>query len=531
MLKYLLVIPFLILFIYDLKKLLHMAQQNLYNDDNRFLKWTLKDMRKFKTSFKCSLIVLITFIVISLLKLEYNLIILIYFAVSCLIIFLLKYKENKSQDVKLKFKVTSRVKRLIFTNIVLFMLMILGIYYVNNYNLQLLLLFSYDFLLSFIIIISVIINKPAEKMVYLSYKHKAEKKLKEMNDLKVIGITGSYGKTSSKNILSDILNVKYNALPSPKNFNTPYGLIITVNNHLDKFDDILIAEMGAYKIGEIKELCDLVKPKYGILTKVGTAHIEIFGSQENIQKGKFELIESLPSDGIGVLNGDDELQLNYKLKNDCKILWIGIDNKNVDVRATDINTTNKGTTFNVVFKGDKTKYEFTTKLLGYNNIYNILASLALAKEFGLTIEQMKAAVLGVKSVEHRLELRNAGNITYIDDSYNSNPVGSKMALDVLKTMPGYRIVMTPGMVELGDKSYELNKIFGAQMKGSCDMVILVGKNITKPIKDGLDDVKFNSKNIKIVNSTNEAFEIVRKESIGKEVYCLIENDLPDIYNE
>ena len=289
--------------------------------------------------------------------------------------------------------------------------------------------------------------------------------------------------------------------------------------------------MGAYKIGEIKELCDLVKPKYGILTKIGTAHIEIFGSQENIQKGKFELIESLPHDGIGVLNGDDELQLNYKLKNDCKILWIGIDNKNVDVYASDITTSSKGTTFNVNFKGDSNKYEFTTRLLGYNNIYNILASLALAKEFGLTIDQMQKAVLNVKSVEHRLELRKAGNITYIDDSYNSNPVGSKMALEVLKQMPKMRIVMTPGMVELGDKSYELNKKFGTYMKDTCDVVILVGEKITKPIRDGLKEVKYNEKNIYVVKSTKEAFALVKSITNGKEAYVLIENDLPDIYNE
>ena len=289
--------------------------------------------------------------------------------------------------------------------------------------------------------------------------------------------------------------------------------------------------MGAYKMGEIKELCDLVKPKYGILTKIGTAHIEIFGSQENIQKGKFELIESLPSDGIGVLNGDDELQKSYKLKNDCKILWIGIENKDVDVYACDIKTSNKGTSFNVIFKGDKTKYQFTTKLLGYNNIYNILASLALSKEFGLTVDQMKKAVLNVKSVEHRLELRPAGNITYIDDSYNSNPVGSKMALEVLKDMPGLRVIMTPGMVELGEKSYELNKKFGSYMKDSCDIVILVGEKITKPIYDGLMETKFNEKDIYVVKSTNEAFSLVKKLSSNKETYCLIENDLPDIYNE
>ena len=144
---------------------------------------------------------------------------------------------------------------------------------------------------------------------------------------------------------------------------------------------------------------------------------------------------------------------------------------------------------------------------------------------------MQKAVLGVKAVEHRLELRRAGNITYIDDSYNSNPVGSKMALDVLKSMPNLKIVMTPGMVELGRESYELNKEFGKLMKGTCDIAILIGERITKPIKDGLDEVNFDKKNIYVVKSTNEAFALLKKLTYGKEAYCLIENDLPDIYNE
>ncbi|HIU40790.1 MAG TPA: UDP-N-acetylmuramoyl-tripeptide--D-alanyl-D-alanine ligase [Candidatus Aphodocola excrementigallinarum] len=528
---YISLIPFIVLLIYDFKKSLHMAQQNLYNDDKRFLKWTIKDFSALKTPFKCSLVVLITYLILVIFRLDSKVITSIYFLVVCLIILILKIKENKNSDVKISLKVTARVKRLIFTNVILFLILVFALSFIKSINIIYLLLFLYDLLINFVVMISIIINKPVEKLVYLSYKNKAVKKLKDMKNLKVIGITGSYGKTSSKNILSDILNVKYNALPSPKNFNTPYGLIITVNNHLDKFDDILIAEMGAYKVGEIKELCDLVKPKYGILTKIGTAHIEIFGSQENIQKGKFELIESLPHDGIGVLNADDKLQVDYKLKNDCKIIWIGIENKDADVRAVDIKTSNKGTTFNVIFKGDKKKYEFTTKLLGYNNVYNILASLALAKEFGLSIDQMKKAVSGVRSVEHRLELRKAGNITYIDDSYNSNPVGSKMALEVLKEMPGLRIVMTPGMVELGDKSYELNKAFGTYMKDSTDKVILVGKKITKPILDGLKEVKYNDKNIYVVKSTKEAFSLVKSLTGNKEAYVLIENDLPDIYNE
>ena len=524
-------IPFILLMIIDFKKSLHMAQQNLYNDDNRFLKWIIKDLKQLKTPTKCSIVVIITYLILIAFRLDSKIIVSIYFFLVCLVIFIIKIKEEKASDTKIGLKITARVKRLIVTNILLLVIFSFLLKLVPITNLKYLLLFIYDFALNFIVILSIIINKPVEKLVYLSYKTKAVNKLRQMNNLKVIGITGSYGKTSSKNILSDILNVKYNALPSPKNFNTPYGLIITVNNYLDKFDDILIAEMGAYKVGEIKELCELVKPKYGILTKIGTAHIEIFGSQENIQKGKFELIESLPNDGIGVLNADDELQRSYNLKNDCKIIWIGIESKDADVRATNIKTNNNGTTFDVIFKGDKNKYEFTTRLLGYNNIYNILASVALAKEFGLTIDQIKRAVLGVKSVEHRLELRQAGNITYIDDSYNSNPVGSKMALDVLGKMPGFKIVMTPGMVELGDKSYELNKKFGTYMHGNTDVVILVGEKITKPIRDGLKEVNYDDKNIYVVKTTKEAFGLVKSLTANKEAYVLIENDLPDIYNE
>ena len=234
---------------------------------------------------------------------------------------------------------------------------------------------------------------------------------------------------------------------------------------------------------------------------------------------------------LKVLDGDDELQRSYKLKNNCKIIWIGIQNKDVDVFASNIKSSNEGTTFKVTFKGDKKAYEFKTKLLGYANIYNILASLALAKEFGLTVNQMQKVVLGVKSVEHRLELRNTGLITYIDDAYNSNPVGSKMALEVLKEMSGKRIVMTPGMVELGSKDYELNKAFGTYMKGCCDEVILVGKNKTKPIMDGLLETKFPKDKVYVVASTNEGFNLIKKLSDGKKSSVLIENDLPDSYNE
>ena len=190
----------------------------------------------------------------------------------------------------------------------------------------------------------------------------------------------------------------------------------------------------------------------------------------------------MPHDGIGVLNADDEYQKNYKLKNDCKIIWIGIDSTDADVIAKDIKITKDGTKFNIVFKNDKNKYPFETKLLGYANVYNILAAVALGKEFNMSIEQLQAGVRKVKAVEHRLELKRKNDIVFIDDAYNSNPTGAKMALDVLKLMPGKHIVVTPGMIELGKEEYQKNKEFGKQIADSADEVILVGENKTKPIK-------------------------------------------------
>ncbi len=526
------IISLVIMYIYIFfksKKSVQMLQQNWYNDDNRYLKWVLKNPKKVFLELD---ILFLIFILFEFIVVEAKTI-MICFVILYMFIALVYLNKTKKEQKKLELKFTKRVKRLFITIFILYIIPAAIMYFnfkeydLNRYYLIMGLLVYINFL---VIVIANIINKPIEKLINYKFKMQAVHKLESMNNLKVIGITGSYGKTSSKNILSDILNVKYNALPTPKNFNTPVGLIITINNYLDKFNDLFIAEMGAFKRGEIKELCDLVKPTYGILTKVGTAHLESFGSQENIQKGKFELIESLPSDGIGVLNGDDELQVNYKLKNNCKILWIGIHNKDVDVRATNIKLTATGTTFDCIFKGDKEKYTFTTKLLGEANVYNILAGIALGHALGISIKQLQAGVKKVNAVEHRLELKKYKNINIIDDAYNSNPVGSKMAIDVLNLMPGKKIVVTPGMIELGDKEYELNFEFGKHIASCADEVILVGEKQTKPIKDGLLDKKYSTKKIHVINDVKEAFSMI--ESLAeKDTYVLLENDLPDIFNE
>ncbi len=524
-------LPYLIYVTLKTKKGLHMLQLNWYNLDNRFVKWIKNNL--LKVFINPDMFLPVFFVCLFI---EYNLSAMI-FITFYLIVAALYIKSNSFEQQKVKFNFTKRVRRLSVTILLIYILVIGSMIFTFDY-----IYIAYYYLIlglmvyiNYIICISAnVINKPVEKFVFNYYKTKAKNKLAGMPGLDVVGITGSYGKTSSKNILNDILSIKYNTLPTPKNYNTTYGLILTTNMYLDKFTDMFIAEMGAFKRGEIKELCDLVSPKYGILTSIGEAHLESFGSLENTTKGKFELIESLPSDGCGVLNFDDERQRNYKLKNDCNIITIGINNKDVDYRAIDIKLTPNGSTFNLVIKGDKKKYLFETKLLGKHNIYNILASLALGSYLGVNIERLQIAVKKVKPVKHRLELVKNYNYTIIDDSYNSNPSGCRCAIDVLKLMPGKRIIMTPGMIELGDKQYELNFELGKYIASSdgVDEVVLIGKEQTKPIYEGLKAEKYMETKIHVFNDVLDGFKYVNSLSNKKEeVFVLVENDLPDTFLE
>ncbi len=526
------VLCFLIILVFNIiknKKSLHMLQQNLYNENNRYLKWLKNNTKNVFVSLDFIAMILIILAV----TLNKGKIVLLILAMILYVAEALRLISNyNNEKVKKPLVITKRIKRLIITISILFLIPVL-IYVINyDYELELILVSSVMTYLSYIIVwMAKVINTPVERFVYHYYEAKAKNKLKSMSNLKVIGITGSYGKTSSKNILSDILNIKYVCRPTPKNLNTEYGLMITINNYLDKFDDIFIAEMGAYKRGEIKTLCDMVHPKYGILTTIGLAHLESFGSPENIIKTKFELIESLKEDGVAVLNGDDPKQISYPVKSKCKKIWIGINNKDVDLYATDINYSYKGSTFNVVFKKDPNKYSFETKLLGTHNIYNILAGIALGKEFGMSMDELERGVRKVKPIESRLELRNYGYMYQINDAYNSNPVGAKMALEVLDLMPGTKVVVTPGMTELGEKEAELNNIFGSQISKVADYVILVGEKRTKPIFKGIMESGFDKDKIYVVNSVYDAYTLLQKMESDKEIYALFENDLPDIYNE
>ena len=518
---------YLLYLVLKYRKSFYMLQQNSYNVSNRYVKWVFRNSSK--VFFTRDILFIGIYFLYFVIPFNFYAVVMFIFY---LYLFYMELRDIKREQSKKPFVVTSRIKRLIFTLVVVF-LAITGYIFVNfsvevvNYYYLVYALFGYFcFVITYIVNI---INKPVEKCVYYYYKNKAVHKLNSMNNLIKIGITGSYGKTTSKNILNDILNMKYNSFATPKSFNTPYGLMNAINNNLDKFDDVFIAEMGACKKGDISLLCKFIKPKYGIITKIGMAHLETFKTIENTTCEKFKLLEMLPSDGVCVLNKDDVYQRNYKIKNDCKVIWIGIDN-DADVTASNIKIDSKGMSFDVNFYGKDT-YNFKTSLLGRANIYNILAGASLALYLGVSIDDIIHAVSKLKPTEHRLELKKySDNLTIIDDAFNSNPEGSKMALEVLSLMDGYKVVVTPGMIELGNMQEELNKKFGEYISEVSDMVILVGKEQTKPILEGLRKKNYNEKNIYIINDVKEAFKIINK--VGKKnMYVLLENDLPDIFNE
>jgi len=531
---YIYVLIYLIYIFYKSRTTLYMLQQNLYNENNRYLKWINRNLDKSFNSVDFLPFLLSIFLFLSKESFITEVIFL-----STTFIYIIgiynEYKKNQESQNKIKFKVTSRIKRLYLTEFIIVLLFVVLLFTGTYKAVYLVVLSSLIAFNYYFIYLVNIINKPFEKLVYLYYFNKAKRKLNDLSRLNVIGVTGSYGKTSSKNILSHILSSKYITRPTPKNLNTPYGLMITINNYLDKFDEVLVAEMGAYVNGEIKSMCDFVKPKYAILTTIGEAHLETFKTRENICRAKFELIESLPRDGACVLNLDDPYQVAYvknELKNNVKIIWIGVDNPESDFNAINIKSDRHGMNFDVLYKNNK--YHVETKLLGVHNVYNILASIALGNHLNISIPNMLVKIKSIMPVEHRLEIKKLDNITMIDDAYNSNPVGARNALNVLNMMDGIKVVVTPGMIELGDKEKELNYEFGSRIAKTCDFVILIGEKRCKDIKKGIIDNNFEEDKIIVLNKVIDAYSELNKiksKYSDKEVYALFENDLPDIYSE
>lgn len=376
--------------------------------------------------------------------------------------------------------------------------------------------------------------KPVEKYVHNSFKRQAKKKLASMPELKVVAITGSYGKTSTKFAIDTFLKERYNVCTTPGSYNTPMGICKVVNNQLEAGHSVLILEMGARYKGNIEELCKLATPDISVVTNVGIAHLETFGSKENIAWEKGALARRLRAGGTLILNGDDPLvsQMGSE-RDDITRIFVG---SSGSIRAANIRAGADGTSFEMEWMDEKgslvQSQTVRTRLLGRHNIQNLLLAAGVARELGLRPETVAIAATKLEPVEHRLELKRRGGLTVIDDAFNSNPVGAKNAVEILSEFSGGRkFIITPGMIELGELEKEKNEEFGRNIgKSKIDTVLLVGKERTKPILEGIRSTpEGREKDIRVVDSLFEANDILDTEAEDGDV-VLYENDLPDSYN-
>lgn len=384
-------------------------------------------------------------------------------------------------------------------------------------------------IIPFSILFGSAITKPIEKNIQNGFKRKARKKLASMPNLKVIALTGSYGKTSTKYMVRDLLKERYSVCSTPGSYNTPMGICKVINNDLQSHHQILILEMGARYKGNIQELCDIAQPDISIITNVGLAHLETFGSQEVIASEKGKLVNNLEKGGVAILNADDPLvNIMGSGREDIKRIQVGLSSG--EIKAGEIAYNTSGSRFEVFFEEEKEVFQ--TRLLGAHNIQNMLLAIGAAYHLGIRPKTMAIAAKNIEPVEHRLELKQQGDLFIIDDAFNSNPVGAKNAVEILgQFKTGRRIIITPGMVELGDLEYEENKKFGkAIAEAKLDLIVLVGEERAKPIQEGISESSDFMENVKVASSLFEANDIVRDFVKAGDV-ILYENDLPDVYNE
>ncbi|MCR4782502.1 MAG: UDP-N-acetylmuramoyl-tripeptide--D-alanyl-D-alanine ligase [Lachnospiraceae bacterium] len=446
--------------------------------------------------------------------------------------------EGLSQKKPLNW--TTRMKRLRDTYTVLIVLGILFSRFVFKQNEMLLgayLLFLVA-LTPFFVILSNTINAPVEKMVRTYYINDAKKILKSMPNLKIIGITGSYGKTSVKYYLDTLLKAGFNVVKTPASFNTPMGVVKTIRGDLKNDTEIFLCEMGARGVGEIKELCDIVHPDDGIIASIGPQHLETFGSIENIISTKYELGDAIRPNRHLFLNMDCDYVRDNAKNYDTRVLYgTNVENtseevdgvkKNVGYYAKDISADENGTEFTVVTPENE-EQTYKMKLIGEHNVINVVGAIAIAHMYGIPLNKLVTQVRRLRPAPHRLQMIPRGNVTIIDDAYNSNPVGSKAAVETLGMFKGTRILITPGMVELGDKEDEYNRAFGGYAAKNCDFVALVGEKHTRPIYEGLIDEGFSKKNIFVGETLQEAMNFANTISCDGRKFILLENDLTDNY--
>lgn len=433
------------------------------------------------------------------------------------VIFVFSARKSGSSNVKF----TGRIKRLIVAHAVIMLVPAAGIAWATYASVYCQSVTAVLSVLSpFVAIAANFVMTPVERANNRKYIKRAKRKLAEKSPT-VIGITGSFGKTTAKNILRGMLSAKYSVAATAGSFNTPMGVCKTINNELGD-EQYLIVELGARYKGDIKELCDIVSPEYGIITAVGDMHLETFKNRECVADTKFELASALPESGLIVLNGYNSDCAALESRDTlCKKVTVGGDN---GVSYRNLKIDGHGTNFELIING--VSYPITTALLGAHIAELTCVCAAVAEACGVSGEDIAAAVSALPAVEHRLMLVPSADssVTVIDDAYNSNPVGAKNALDVLNCFDAKKIIITPGFVELGSIEKECNIALGEQISAVCDYAYLVGSR-AQDIKNGALNGGMAESSIGVFSTRDEAVAALK--TIAGNKVVLFENDLPD----
>jgi len=380
---------------------------------------------------------------------------------------------------------------------------------------------------------------PIESYIRGQYLKQAKQTIENIHP-KVIGITGSYGKTTTKNFLRDIMSVRYRTYATPKSYNTLMGVSLAINRDLtdDYSTEYFISEMGAYVPGEIARICDLTPPDISIVTEVGPQHLERFGSLENVKIAKYEIISHLAPDGVGVFNWDNkyiqqmvaEGYPDTRLTVSRELSLAEAKANNITWLAFDINETLDGLSFTMTHVETNEQVDITTAIVGEHNVTNLLLATAVAHHEGIPLRDIAFRIRTLQPAESRLVTQTSNEgITIINDAYSANPKGVISALKVLGMyQSGKRLLITPGMIELGDLQDTENFKLGKIATQYATDIILIGEQQTKPIHEGIQSTDFDMSHVRVYETLSEAVEWYQNNLKSGDTVLFL-NDLPDTY--
>ncbi len=443
-------------------------------------------------------------------------------------------RYSVSEDMRQKAVWTAKLKAItLLAAIAAVAVIALVAYYANAIAAPIIAIFSIFFFPAYIAL-AVLVTLPLDSYAKSRIIRKAKRKLAQFPNLKVVGITGSYGKTTMKAVLATILTERFVTLATPESVNTPVGIARFILEKLAKETDVFVVEMGAYRIGDIRELCALTPPNVAVLTGINEAHVERFGSLMNTISAKFEIVRYAKKDAIAVLNAEDKrVRAGYE-KNIAGRTAIFYGDTAGDMPRygiADIRFEPDGLrqSFSLTNTHGEA-YRLSTPLLGGYAPATIMGAVCVAETLGMTRAEITHGVAMTRPVAHRLEPFNAANgIVVIDDSYNGNPDGAREAVRVLARFKNRRkIYVTPGLVEMGERSAEIHRAIGTDLAAVADMVILIQNSATAHIAEGLKNAGFKNQDILwFANAVSAHAALPTTLKSGDVV--LFQNDWPDNY--